>query len=58
MRTKVGYLYGGLAMKFTKPPLSIEQQFPLLQSRGMTIDGRDRVTCYLGHIDYYRLREK
>ncbi len=26
MRTTVGYLYGGLAMKFTKPLLSIEKQ--------------------------------
>jgi abortive infection bacteriophage resistance protein len=56
MRTTAGYLYGGLAMKFTKPPLSIEQQVHLLQSRGMTIDNPDRAARYLAHINYYRLR--
>lgn len=56
MRTTAGYLYGGLAMKFTKPPLSIEQQIGLLQSRGMTIANPDRAARYLAHINYYRLR--
>ena len=56
MRTTAGYLYGGLAMKFTKPPLSIEQQIRLLQSRGMTINNPDRAARYLAHINYYRLR--
>ena len=56
MRTTAGYLYGGLAMKFTKPPLSIEQQIRLLQSRGMTIANPDRAARYLAHINYYRLR--
>jgi abortive infection bacteriophage resistance protein len=52
MRTTAGYLYGGLAMKFTKPPLSIEQQIRLLQSRGMTIANPDRAARYLTHINY------
>jgi len=56
MRTQAGYLYGGLAMKFTKPPLSIEEQICLLQSRGMTIDNPDRAARYLAHINYYRVR--
>ncbi len=56
MRTTVGYLSGGLAMKFTKPPLAIEQQIVLLQSLGMTIDDPDRASRYLEHINYYRLR--
>ena len=56
MRTTAGYLHGGLAMKFTKPPLSIEEQIRLLQSRGMTIDDPDRAARYLAHINYYRLR--
>lgn len=56
MRTTAGYLYGGLAMKFTKPPLSIEQQLRLLQSRGMAIENHERDARYLGHINYYRLR--
>jgi abortive infection bacteriophage resistance protein len=56
MRTTAGYLYGGLAMKFTKPPLSIEQQIRLLQSRGMTIANPDRAARHLAHINYYRFR--
>lgn len=56
MRTTAGYLYGGLAMKFSKPPLFIEQQIRLLRSRGMTIDNPDRAARYLAHINYYRLR--
>jgi abortive infection bacteriophage resistance protein len=43
-------------MKYTKPPLSIERQISLLQSRGMTIDNPARATRYLQHINYYRLR--
>lgn len=43
-------------MKFTKPPLSIEEQIRLLQSRGMTIADPDRAARYLAHINYYRLR--
>jgi len=43
-------------MKFTKPPLSIEQQIVLLQSRGMIIDDPERASRYLEHINYYRLR--
>lgn len=56
MRTMAGYLYGGLAMKFTKPPLSIQDQIHLLQSRGMAISDADRAARYLDHINYYRLR--
>lgn len=43
-------------MQYTKPPFSIEQQIELLQSRGLLIPDRERVTRYLGHISYYRLR--
>ncbi|MHB9096236.1 MAG: Abi family protein [Syntrophales bacterium] len=43
-------------MKFTKPPLSIEQQIRLLQSRGMTVANPERAARYLAHINYYRLR--
>ena len=56
MRTPAGYLYGGLAMKYTKPPLFIDQQIDLLISRGMKIDNRDRAARYLNHINYYRFR--
>jgi len=43
-------------MKFTKPPLFIDQQIDLLRSRGMRIDDVSRVARYLRHINYYRLR--
>ena len=43
-------------MKFTKPPLSIEHQIALLQSRGMAIGNPVRVSRYLEHINYYRFR--
>ena len=43
-------------MHYTKPPFSIEEQIELLQSRGLLIPDRDRVTRYLSHISYYRLR--
>ncbi len=43
-------------MKYTKPPLSIDQQIDLLQSRGMIITDRTRAARYLTHINYYRLR--
>lgn len=42
--------------KYTKPPLSIQGQINLLQSRGMTIANPDRAARYLDHINYYRLR--
>ena len=56
MRTQAGYLYGGLVMEYTKPPLFIDQQIDLLISRGMRIDNKDRATRYLNHINYYRFR--
>jgi abortive infection bacteriophage resistance protein len=56
MRTMVGYLYGGLVMQYTKPPLFIDQQIDLLISRGMRVDNRERAARYLNHINYYRFR--
>ena len=43
-------------MKYTKPPLSIDEQIDLLVSRGMVVPDRARVTRYLSHISYFRLR--
>ena len=42
-------------MRFTKPPLSYNEQVDLLISRGMQIDDRSRAVHYLSHINYYRL---
>jgi abortive infection bacteriophage resistance protein len=55
-RTPAGYLFGGLAVKYTKPPLSIQDQIELLRSRGMEIADPSRTARYLSHINYYRLR--
>lgn len=43
-------------MKYTKPPLIIEQQIDLLILRGMKVNDRSRAARYLSHINYYRLR--
>ncbi|MEW6079162.1 MAG: hypothetical protein AB1724_15225 [Thermodesulfobacteriota bacterium] len=43
-------------MKYTKLPLSIDDQIDLLVSRGMEITDRDRVFRYLSHISYFRFR--
>lgn len=43
-------------MRFTKPPLSFDDQLDLLARRGMAIPDRKRARHYLAHINYYRLR--
>lgn len=43
-------------MKYSKPPLSINDQIQLLRQRGMEIPDPDRATRYLSHISYFRLR--
>lgn len=42
-------------MKYTKPPLPIDDQITLLISRGLDIEDRDRAAHYLYHLNYYRL---
>lgn len=42
-------------MKFTKPPLTYQEQIDLLLSRGMRIDNHDRARRFLTHLNYYRL---
>ena len=42
-------------MKFTKPPLTYQEQIALLSSRGMIIDDHGRALRYLTHLNYYRL---
>ncbi len=56
MRTQAGYFFPSMAMKYQKPPLSIDEQLDLLASRGMEIPDRARATRYFTHINYYRLR--
>ena len=41
--------------KYTKAPLTAEQQVELLKSRGLRIDDVDRAIYYLNRISYYRL---
>lgn len=45
-----------LAMKFTKPPVSIAGQIELLARRGMLVADVAHAAHYLQHISYYRLR--
>lgn len=43
-------------MKYTKHPLSIDNQLSKLQSRGLIFDNKDLAKNYLSNISYYRLR--
>ena len=45
----------GNAMRYNKPPLSVEQQADLLLERGLTCPDRLRLERYLSRIGYYRL---
>ncbi len=56
MRTPAGYLFSGGFVKYSKPPLTIDDQITLLTSRGMVIPDLDRARRYLSHISYFRLR--
>jgi len=49
-----GFFFLGF-MKYTKPPLTYDQQIALLQSRGLTIADPIHATRYLERISYYRL---
>lgn len=42
-------------MRFTKPPMSHDEQVDLLISRGMQIDDRSRAVHYLSHLNNYCL---
>jgi abortive infection bacteriophage resistance protein len=43
-------------MKYTKQPLSIQQQIDKLKYRGLIIDDESVASSYLSNISYYRLR--
>lgn len=42
-------------MEYSKPPLTYEDQISLLESRGLTINDKERTKRYLQEISYYRL---
>jgi len=42
-------------MRFTKPPLTFDEQVELLESRGMVIDDLSRAKRYVSQLNYYRL---
>lgn len=42
-------------MKYTKQPLSFDEQVNLLRGRGLTVEDTDRARNYLSNISYYRL---
>jgi abortive infection bacteriophage resistance protein len=48
------FYFGDLVVKYTKPPLSIDEQVSLLQSRGMEGDP-SRIARRLKVVNYYRL---
>jgi len=50
----VGFSFYGAPMKYTKPPLSFEQQANLLLARGLTSD-RNQLIEKLKAVSYYRL---
>jgi len=41
-------------MKFSKQPISFEQQVELLIERGLVVEDKDKASFYLSHINYYR----
>jgi abortive infection bacteriophage resistance protein len=57
MRNQAGFrfLYGG-AMKFIKPPISIQNQIIKLKNRGLIFNDEIKAAHYLSNISYYRLR--
>lgn len=51
-----GLLHRGAALRFSKPPLSDEEQLSLLEARGLHVQDRAKALGCLGHLNYYRLR--
>jgi len=53
--------HGGFFMakkiKFSKPPLVIDEQIDLLQQRGLVIDNKDVARHFLQFVSYYRLSQ-
>jgi len=45
-----------MAMKYTKPPLTIAQQIQTLKDRGLIIEDEERASRYLSFISLYRFR--
>lgn len=45
-----------MALRYSKPPLSYEDQLSLLEARGLRIEDRAKALGCLGHLNYYRLR--
>ena len=43
-------------MKYTKRPLTIDEQINRLEQRGLNFTNREQAKCYLQNISYYRLR--
>ena len=43
-------------MQYKKPPLPLNDQIALLESRGLIVPDKARATHYLSNISYYRLR--
>lgn len=46
----------GRKVKFSKPPLTVDEQIRHLQERGLNIPDPAKAAHYLAHLNYYRLR--
>jgi len=54
MRKLAGFSFI-IPMEYTKPPLTFDQQINLLESRGVTIQDKEKAKNILRRISYYRL---
>jgi abortive infection bacteriophage resistance protein len=55
MRTLGSSSFLGAAMRFDKPPLTIQEQIDRLITRGLIVPDRQQAEHYLTHLNYYRL---
>jgi abortive infection bacteriophage resistance protein len=57
MRTLAGFFFllRGLSMKFTKSPLTFQEQVDLLKTRGLIINDPEKALQNISRINYYRL---
>lgn len=50
-----GFLFQGVIMRYSKPPITVDQQVQLLIERGLNCADLPRCNRYLSRIGYYRL---
>jgi len=55
MLKSAGYSFLGVAMTYSKPPRTYEEQLAILESRGLVVECRDFALHCLAHCNYYRI---